>query len=147
MVKLPEDDPNIFDLSWDLVYSGRLDTCTTRKYQYEIDALDEDTFKTQFGDEYHDLLTLYILAEKLQDIAAKNADITGVIDVSQVVLEDGMWTTPSLKAADIVYEGTPEGSPLRRFLVDMFSRFPLSYILRGVHQHSVHPDFVSDLAE
>lgn len=144
LVKLPDDDPYIFAIYLNVVYTGHVNT--VRMPQEEVKALDEHTFRVHLANEYRDLLHLYILAEKLQDIEAKNAAITAVVEVAQVTSGEGTWMAPGLSVADIVYEGTPEGSPLRRLLIELFSGLPVSYILCEVHKREYHTDFIKDIA-
>jgi hypothetical protein len=145
IVNLPDDSTHIFGLYLNFVYTGKFNTM--RKSEQELHRLDETTFKNHIEHEYQDLFRIYVLAEKLQDISAKNAAITAAIEVSQVAMRDGSWIPPSFVTANNVYEGTPEGSLGRRLVMDMCGTVPLSYVVDQIHKYKFTSDFVSDLGK
>ncbi|PVH96593.1 hypothetical protein DM02DRAFT_569316, partial [Periconia macrospinosa] len=69
IVKLPEDRVEIFETYLNLIYTGKIPT--------ELHAVPPTL--DQMLSEYECLFRLYILAEKLQDIDAKNAAIESVL--------------------------------------------------------------------
>jgi len=144
-VKLPDDKPETFALYLNFVYTGQL--ITMRKSAEELAILTEDTFVDYIVDEFDDIFRLYVLAEKLQDASAKNAAITAAVEVAQLKSVAKKCTVPSLSTANHVYEGTPEGSPARRFLADMWGTLSLSCILRILQGQNMHKDFVADLGK
>jgi hypothetical protein len=145
IVNLPDDSTHIFGLYLNFVYTGKFNTM--RKSEQELHRLDETTFKNHIEHEYQDLFRIYVLAEKLQDISAKDAAITAAIEVSQVAMRDGSWIPPSFVTANNIYEGTPEGSLGRRLVMDMCGTVPLSYVVDQIHKYKFTSDFVSDLGK
>jgi hypothetical protein len=93
------------------------------------------------------LLQLYVLAEKLQDVLAKNDILIAVVDVSQMRSAEMMSAVPRLTTASVLYEGTPYTSPARRLVTDMCSTLPVATIFHYLHFTKIHSDFVEDLAE
>jgi hypothetical protein len=67
------------------------------------------------------LAQVYVLAEKLQDLRTKNAMIVRVFDTMNLRNDKGENTIPYPKAVAHVYEGTPDGSKMRQFLVDAWT--------------------------
>ncbi|KAF1835360.1 hypothetical protein BDW02DRAFT_568098 [Decorospora gaudefroyi] len=108
MVTLPDDDPEIFRLYINLVYAGRL--------------------VTRGSDEWKKLCRLYVLAEKLQDLTARNAIIDGMhaffseLVSKSALLFDIEGPIPSESSKEL-YEGTPERSQARKLLVDLYAEF------------------------
>ena len=145
VVKLPDDKPEAFALYLNFIYTGQLNTM--RKSKEELALLAEDAFVIYITSEFQDIFRLYVLAEKLQDVSAKNAAITAAAEVTQLKSVTKSWTVPPLSTANHVYEGTPEGSPARRFLADMWGTLPLSDILRIFQRDNIHKDFVADLGK
>ncbi|KAF2827589.1 hypothetical protein CC86DRAFT_405708 [Ophiobolus disseminans] len=143
IVKLPKDNPRTFAVYLNFIYTGRL--TTMRKTQEELSAVDCDTFIRHIESEYQEIFELYVLAEKLQDVSAKDAALTAAIDVTQMESSDGKWRIPSFDTCNNVYEGTPEGSPARRLITDMCSGLPMAGIVLYIRAKSVHKDFVNDL--
>jgi hypothetical protein len=143
MVKLPDDEPETFTIYLNLVYTGQL--VTMRKSKEELATMDIGPFMRETENEYCDLFDLYVLAEKLQDVLAKNAAITAAIDVSIMESADASCTVPSFAAVNSVYEGTPEGSPARRVVADLYSTLPLHCIFTRLQSNLWHKDLVADV--
>ena len=118
IVKLPEDDPEIFGLYLNYVYTGHLPTtCEAEK--------DLTAHYLSLMDEYHQLFSVYVMAEKLLNPDAKNAAMTALVEI---------WTrnpglVVSARTVYLVYEGTPGGSRARRFVVDGFVQVPFWQVL------------------
>ena len=106
-VPLPADDPSAFALYVQWLYRERIfssqDMTDTGGNREEIDLLIE----------------AFVLGEKLQDQNFKDAVIDSLVHA--VDTPDGQDTRwyPRSAAIDRAYRGTPEGSPLRKLLVDM----------------------------
>jgi hypothetical protein len=143
MVKLPEDRPATFALYLNLVYTGRF--VTARKSKEELATLDFDDFDRYVQDEYYDMFDLYVLAEKLQDVKAKNAALAAVIDVSELRASNKAWSVPTFNLASRVYEGTPKGNPARRLITDMCSLLTLAYIFESHKVNTWHNDLEADM--
>jgi hypothetical protein len=132
LVKLPEDDPEIFGIYANLVYTGKIAirSSETAKGQVAKHALQA---------EHTTLCILYVLAEKLQDTLAKDAIVTSIRAICKESLtheiEDfenqddyhGGWFVLTASAVSIIYEGTVRGSPARRLMVDMLISEPICF--------------------
>jgi hypothetical protein len=145
LFKLPEDDPKTFALYLNYAYTGQLST--TRRSAEEVGSLELHTFDRYIECEYRSLLQLYVLAEKLQDVLAKNDILIAVVDVSQMRSAEMMSAVPGLKIASILYEGTPYTSPARRLVTDLCSMLPVATIFHCLQFRNIHNDLVEDLAE
>ncbi|KAF2241958.1 hypothetical protein BU26DRAFT_387892, partial [Trematosphaeria pertusa] len=77
IVHLPEDEPDIFGIYLNYVYTGRLHTMSVDSE--ELATLDHNKFRTTVNEEYNNLFCLYILAEKLQDTPTKDATFTALL--------------------------------------------------------------------
>lgn len=129
-IPLPNDDPAVFALYIQWIYRRRI-FC-----------------RQEMGDtggnreEIGLLIEAFVLGEKLQDQAFRDAVVDCLIDaVDTPDGQDKQWY-PSPGAIDRAYRGTPEGSPLRRLLVDM-------YFFHGRREwldEATHADFLKDLA-
>jgi hypothetical protein len=89
-----------------------------------------------------DLVEAFVFGEKLQDGDFKDAVIDSVIASINVPGKDGKCWCPVGPVIDRAYEGTPEGSPLRRRIVDIL----LHHGHRDWHDRATNIDFVKDLA-
>ncbi|KAF1920321.1 hypothetical protein BDU57DRAFT_561348 [Ampelomyces quisqualis] len=145
IVKLPDDVPEVFGLYLNLVYTGHLPT--ERKSQDAIVALDWAGFWQRANDEYTDLINVYVLAEKLQDTVSKNATVVAIVDVAQLVWHDGRPALPSFRLASKGFDETPEGSQLRRLLIELSGNVRLNHIILRVHNYDFNSYFVKDLAD
>lgn len=102
VVKLPEDSPPIVALYLNYIYTGQL--TTMRKTEEELSTLQVQECVVYVNMEYHDLFPLYILAEKFQDAAAKNAALIAAPDVTSSKCADKRWVVPSFEMVNRVYE-------------------------------------------
>ena len=84
---LSYDNPTIFNLYLNHVYTGQPPTMTHSKR--EIPTLCDNTFMMCIHSEYDLLVSLYILAEKLQDTLAKHAAIEAMHELSLIRYADG----------------------------------------------------------
>ncbi|KAF1946751.1 hypothetical protein EJ02DRAFT_450471 [Clathrospora elynae] len=69
------------------------------------------------------LAKLYVLIEKLQDIGAKNLILEAMLLSAQAIRSDGSSYALGSNEVRIVYEGTLPGSPMRRLIVYMYTRW------------------------
>jgi hypothetical protein len=145
IVKLPEDDPHIFALYLNYVFNGQL--ATMGKTPEEFATLGLLEFYKHIHHEYEEVSRLYILAEKLQDVATKNAELAATMDISQTESVGGLRALPSPRSIQIIYAATLAGSPARRLVADMWSTLSVYEILSELQTHQMHSDFVEDLAE
>jgi hypothetical protein len=110
VVNLPEDHPDIFKIYVHLLYTGKL-------------AVRPDEIPDNYtrGTESTTLAELYVLAEKLRDVESKDAVITAMIVASRDVQQNGKMYYPGPYPISIIYEGTPEKSLARKFLIDCYT--------------------------
>jgi hypothetical protein len=132
VVKLPDDDPEVFAIYLHHLYTGELAVKPEEQY-YAAD----DYVKT-----YQDFAHLYVFAEKVQDIGTKNAVIRAMLDAGRIVLPNRANICPGSNIIRIIYKGTPAGCPARRLLVDFWT-----YRAVGVWFKSsdLHVEFMQDL--
>ncbi|KAF1950232.1 hypothetical protein CC80DRAFT_554463 [Byssothecium circinans] len=124
-VKLPEDDPDVFALYEQIVYTGKIpaydDTGDERR---DIYCQGWDRF--QKG--YEILCSLFVLAERLQDMNAKNMATDAILNkyfhghnlLKKNDTSGASACLPGKDAINIMCEGTPAPSPGRDVLVDLF---------------------------
>lgn len=76
--------------------------------------------------EYVNLSKLYVLAEMLMDEDTKNVVLAAILDKSKEVSVNGTLSYTYYldgTSIQIIYDRTPEGSPARRLLVDLYTTF------------------------
>ncbi|KAF2814823.1 uncharacterized protein BDZ99DRAFT_549035 [Mytilinidion resinicola] len=76
------------------------------------------------SEEYDQLAKAYVLGEKIMDDGFQQGIFDAIIAKSAVLVQVGEGRTrymPDFKAIQIIYEGTPEGFPARRLVVDFYS--------------------------
>jgi hypothetical protein len=130
-VNLPEDDPTIFALYEQLLYSGCLPS------ESETSAVD-DIVK-----EYATLCSLYVLSSKLQDVDSKRVAIDALLGMSRAMMSNGQRTCPLLQHVEIIYYGTHGPCAARRLMVDIYTYRASEDWL----EKEFPPDFVFDLAK
>lgn len=101
IIRLPEDDPDSFDVYRHWIYSRA------------ICSQGETTDLMETNKEWYLLADSYILGEKLQDADFKDAVLDAMIEKMEV--EKTFQTRLTLR----LYKGTPKGSLIRQFMVDM----------------------------
>jgi hypothetical protein len=94
------------------------------------------------GHEFKVLIGAFVFGEKVQDGDFKDAVIDALIHTVATPDEEGAFWYPTKQLVDRAYTGTPEGSPIRRLLVDMHAFHGKRCWLDG--QRNV--DFLADLA-
>ena len=108
---MPEDDPSLFKIYVQWLYTDKIFTKTNDKWG----SLD-----------YERLGHLYCLGEKLIDKQFQNRVIDALVTGTREEFprEEGGITTryPTKESVDAVYKGTPIGSPARRLMVDLHVR-------------------------
>jgi hypothetical protein len=99
IINLPADDPAVFAAWTQLAYTGRVvlpDKKVTELYAY--------------------IARLYVLAEKLMDTAAKNKCVLAMLAEHR----QHPRSIPNRRCIEIVWGGSPEGSCMRRLILDMY---------------------------
>lgn len=140
-INLVDDDPDTFALYLNHVYTNELPTVTFS--EDELNTIEFYEFLRHVNTEYMALFKLYILGEKFQDSLAKDAATTAILHLSKSRYTDGYWALPLPPVVDLIYNGTPEGSPARRLIADLWSTPTLNSLqeLRS----ALPKDFLSDL--
>lgn len=110
-IPLPEDEADVFRLYHLWIYQNRIfsdSRSNANAFTHPPTAPQDD------GKEYPLLTQAYILGEKLLDTHFKDAIIDCIIDK--------LWSTCTfdLRLTNLIYENTPEKSPLRRLLQDVY---------------------------
>jgi hypothetical protein len=84
----------------------------------------------------------FVFGEKIQDGNFKDAVLDALVHTVTTPNEKGVCWYPTKSWVDQAYVGTPEGSPIRRLLEDMYTYHGKADWLDG--QKNV--DFLADLA-
>lgn len=110
---MPEDLPDIVSAFLEFVYDKTLPLKCVKPVP---DWLVEDV-----SAEYNHLARIYVFGEKIQNDSLCNAVITRMAELCDQDFADvegeRCHIIPSATAAGIIYDGTPEESPARKFLV------------------------------
>jgi hypothetical protein len=136
-VPLPDDTPSIVDLYVQWTYSGKI---LSRKTPVEEEGADEQERKNESA--FDLLIGGFVFGEKIQDGNFKDAVLDALVHTVTTPNEKGVCWYPTKSWVDQAYVGTPEGSPIRRLLVDMYTYHGKADWLDG--QKNV--DFLADLA-
>jgi hypothetical protein len=132
VIKLPEDDPEIFNVYVHHLYTGSVAVIPE---PLPADYAGAPTRKI--------ICLLYVLAEKLQDIKAKNSAIEALLADCRVKQPNGKYYFPGSHNVDIIYSGTLPGSMARKFLVDIYTHKATG---KWITKHPELPDeFLKDL--
>jgi hypothetical protein len=129
-IPLPDDSPSIVDLYIHWVYSSRVFSRQRPKEENRV------------GKEFDLLVGGFIFGEKIQDGDFKDVIIDALIKCISTPDEGGTRWYPTKAWVDRAYEGTPEGSPLRKLLLDMHTFHGNSKWLDGTKS----VEFLTDLA-
>lgn len=114
IVRLPKDSPEVFGVYMHHVYTGTL-AVRTRHFLAGSPSESECIL----------LAKTYVLSEKLQDVEAKNNALRALMKGMRPI----WWAhhrplandTTVQTTTSIIYDGTPQGSPARKLLVDFFT--------------------------
>ncbi|EED13876.1 conserved hypothetical protein [Talaromyces stipitatus ATCC 10500] len=116
-IKLPDNEPKIFQLYVHWLYYGTLPV-----------LCDEPGLCGNA--EYLELVKAYTLGDKLLDSRFQNAVIDAIVEKSQSKARDGRIWFPVGSPIEYAYSNTNESSPIRKLLLDM-------YVHRG-HRYWLH---------
>jgi hypothetical protein len=136
LVKFPEDDPEIFAIYINLVYTEQTATSPS------VSPREQKTI----NDEYVLLAKLYVLAEKLQDKLAKNIIIMAIGAASMDPDSTGKCYIPGPKAISTIYDGTSSGSLARKLMVAFYTSKEFKIANLVDFAHKLPKDFFVDLA-
>lgn len=104
-----------------------------------------DNHSEAVADEYVLLSKLFVLAEKLMDDKSKAVILDSLAACALKPRWDGRLYYPGIDAIQIIYEGTPEGSCARAWLVDVYTQHVSSSFLTE-KPNTVPKDFLQDLS-
>jgi hypothetical protein len=132
VVDLTDEDPGIFKLYLHWLYFKTLSTVAT-----------EDPGK--LNSENITLSRCYVMGEKLMDIGFKNATLNALIDAK---INQPFYKAryPGQRSMNIIYDGTLEGSPARRLLVDIWSTEGAENWANSLSDE-ISPSFALDLSK
>ncbi|KAF2731071.1 hypothetical protein EJ04DRAFT_418566, partial [Polyplosphaeria fusca] len=116
IITLPEDDPEIFELFLNYLYTKQLPIQEQKDYT----TLTEEEYGSQFNRECERVGQIYVMGEKLQSTIVKNAAIFAILGLTKLRDFKGELFVPNPNMVRDIYEGTPPGNPARRFLVDIW---------------------------
>ncbi|KAF3005129.1 hypothetical protein E8E13_010297 [Curvularia kusanoi] len=133
-VRLPEDDPATFQVYVNLLYTDQISLSP-------VDSSKDANLAAQ--EEFEDLIDLYVLAEKLQDVNTKNKAIAALLGSTFEVRSDGLEYLPGIDAIERAYKNTTSESLLRKLIVDLWTEFGAS---GGVVRDEEYPsEFLHDM--
>ena len=84
-----------------------------------------------------------MLSEKLQDITTKNAMMVVALATTKLKGIENLWLSPDHHTVNTIYNGTPPGSPARRFVIDWWTAISIDSIFP--HVQYFHKEFLKDL--
>lgn len=105
-------------------------------------GVEGDQEECKNGHEFDVLIGAFVFGEKVQDGDFKDAVVDALIHTVAAPDEKGVRYYPTAQSVNRAYIGTPEGLPIRRLLVDMYTFHGRKDWLEG--QKNV--DFLADLA-
>ncbi|KAF2122119.1 hypothetical protein BDV96DRAFT_627272 [Lophiotrema nucula] len=114
-IDLPDENPETFSLYMQLIYNNNI---------VLVDDSEADDIK--YGSEYLALAKLFVLAERLQDVATKDLVLETILTKAQSIWSDGERRFPGWKYVKIIYEGT--------------------WLNKTTPEKVWHPEFLYDLA-
>lgn len=152
-MRLPEEDPEIFALYIELVYTGAI------PYMIKSDEKDDWSCRSDADrghhdscvEEYNTLCKLYALAEKVEDTKAQIATITALAEkIDDSIIHAACVNTkfcfPPVESINIMYENTRPYSAGQKLLAHTYARHSEDgNPLPNVDQ--VPPLFLFDVAE
>jgi hypothetical protein len=139
VVKLPEDESNIVELYLQCVYGLPISV--------EPNPVPENHLGYS---ERLELAKLYVFAEKVQDVRAKNIALKTFLKCVWKLWRDGSWCDPGEQVVHILYEGTVSGSPMRRLLVDIYAHAitsPVAFRTDYPYPNEFLADIVTELTK
>ncbi|KAK5729748.1 hypothetical protein LTR17_011714 [Elasticomyces elasticus] len=126
VIPLSEDEPETFTIYQTWLYTHIVDAHALKS-------------STNSCDVYQRLFKCYILAEKLLDAVFKDCVMDAILNTLQA--------NPLFDAnlSNLVYENTPEGSPLRRLLCEIYVWCATErWLAEDVVTEEVHPTLMTD---
>jgi hypothetical protein len=131
-IPLPDDSSLAVGLYVQWIYAGKIFSRPSKEEADDKSSCDEQTL----------LVEAFIFGEKVQDGQFKDAIVDSILTAINDPGKDGKLWYPGGQIVDRAYEGTPEGSPLRMLMVDIY----VKHGSRGLLHKISNIDFVKDLA-
>lgn len=132
IVLLPYDDPIIFNIYVQWKYKGKILSATA-------DQDDENQ------EEWLRLVQAYVLGDKLQDAAFKDAVLDSIIAKSNVAV-NGFHYFPIQNITTFIYANTVPKSPLRRLIVDQHVYHGQATWMENASVDDLDKEFLFDLS-
>jgi hypothetical protein len=101
LIKLPEDEPKVFEIYLNIVYTQLVPTATN------VSATNVSTTKGDISDEYLSLTKVYVLGEKLQDKGVQNVAVDAILSLSMARDVDSKRWRPSAAAVGPKFDAVP----------------------------------------
>jgi len=132
IVRLPDDEASIFAVYKQLVYTGRIPCMEVQKPPIEYRRMpDHCDIPTACCKEYESLCSLYVFADKIQDLRAKSSTTAALVwkinDETGQLENDGNVCFPSAQAISIMYLNTPRNCPGRVVLARAYAFYGHEY--------------------
>jgi hypothetical protein len=130
-IRLTEECPDAMAHYLSFVYTGKL-------FTEDVDTVDGERTKPC----YLLLVSLYVCGERFLNRRLQSAVVEQILRLTSMPDKDGKEWYPTGESVNIVYNGTPEGSPGRCLMVDL-------HVVMGATQwldNELHIDFVTDVA-
>ncbi|KAJ5685375.1 hypothetical protein N7536_007994 [Penicillium majusculum] len=112
-IELPEDDPKAFSIYSHWLYFAKIPGI--------LEAAKQGESANKSAQEYYDLVSAYVLGDKLLDAQFQNSVIDAIIDTcSKADSKDGKVYFPDANAVSYAYSNTTKFSKIREMLVDLY---------------------------
>lgn len=132
-VELPDDDAEVVSAYIDWLYFRKIASKPVSPPELPMD-----------DGEYQLLAQLYAFGDKVQADSFCDSVLDAMVQKTDDVAADGTRTFPSHSAIMTLYNGTAQGSPARRFVVEMYAEYGAGKWIPLESEFS-HADFLTDL--
>jgi hypothetical protein len=119
VIPLPEDKPETFQLYLHHVYTGKVPV--EQLSDHKLGERSWAEFKLASRELYVTLLPVYVLAEKLQDVSAKNAVVEAIFNMAMQKSSEGSMAPPPEDCLHLINDATPQDSAMRQLVVDLWA--------------------------
>ncbi|KAF2121996.1 hypothetical protein BDV96DRAFT_640065 [Lophiotrema nucula] len=110
-IKLIEDNPATVELYLHLLYGGSI---PVRAPGVKVGQ--------DYNDEVKSLASVYVFAEKVGDVVARNIALEAIIDISNIPNPTTTkYPLPGVDTLNTIYNGTVEGNRARQLVIDLFA--------------------------
>lgn len=107
VIRLPEDDLETMTDYLTFSYSGILPTSNVIEEGRDL-----------ANNDWQSLAKLYVLGERILDKCVRNAVVSEILRISETTDEQGLSEFMPAAASNMIFDGTPEPSPIRRMAID-----------------------------